>query len=149
MTTADENPAEVPVPEDRPASRLRAAASHLGQARDHLSSGVKEARADFSGGVGQAREHLSSGLKEARADFASGAGQARDHITVGMADAMSASRDAAREAKAELDDKFEKLLGQSKDLFAQAEDLIRSRPWTTFGAAFAAGYLIARLSRRN
>ena len=62
---------------------------------------------------------------------------------------MSSGKDAAREAKAELDDKFEKLIDQGKDMFSQAEDLIRSRPWTTFGAAFAAGYLIAKLTRRS
>ncbi len=76
-------------------------------------------------------------------------GLARDHLTVGVADAFGASKDAAREAKAELDDKLEKLLDQGKDMLGQAEDLIRSRPWVTFGAAFAAGYLIAKLTRRS
>lgn len=76
-------------------------------------------------------------------------GLARDHITVGVADAYGASKDAAREAKAELDDKLEKLLDQGKDMLGQAEDLIRSRPWATFGAAFAAGYLIAKFTRRS
>lgn len=76
-------------------------------------------------------------------------GLARDHITVGVADAVNSGVDAAREAKAELDDKLDKLLDQSKDLLGQAEDLIRSRPWASFGAAFAAGYLIAKLTRRS
>jgi ElaB/YqjD/DUF883 family membrane-anchored ribosome-binding protein len=76
-------------------------------------------------------------------------GLARDHITVGVADAVSSGVDAAREAKAELDDKLEKLLDQGKDMVGQAEDLIRSRPWASFGAAFAAGYLIAKFTRRS
>lgn len=76
-------------------------------------------------------------------------GLARDHITVGVADAVNSGVDAAREAKAELDDKLEQLLDQGKDMLAQAEDLIRSRPWASFGAAFAAGYLIAKLARRS
>ena len=76
-------------------------------------------------------------------------GLARDHITVGVADAVNSGVDAAREAKADLDDKLDKLLDQSKDLLGQAEDLIRSRPWASFGAAFAAGYLIAKLTRRS
>ena len=76
-------------------------------------------------------------------------GQARDHLTVGVADAVNSGKDAAREAKAELDDKLEKLLDQGKDMLGQAEDLIRSRPWASFGAAFAAGYLIAKLTRRS
>ena len=76
-------------------------------------------------------------------------GLARDHITVGVADAVNSGVDAAREAKAELDVKLDKMLDQSKDLLGQAEELIRSRPWASFGVAFAAGFLIARLGRRN
>jgi ElaB/YqjD/DUF883 family membrane-anchored ribosome-binding protein len=70
-------------------------------------------------------------------------GLARDHITVGVADAVNAGVDAA------LDDKLEQLLDQGKDMLGQAEELIRSRPWASFGAAFAAGYLIAKLTRRS
>ncbi len=76
-------------------------------------------------------------------------GLARDHITVGVADAVNSGMDAAREAKAELDDKLEKMLDQSKDLLGQAEELIRSRPWASFGVAFAAGFVIAKLTRRS
>lgn len=76
-------------------------------------------------------------------------GLARDHITVGVADAVNSGVDAAREAKAVLDDKLEKMLDQGKDLVGQAEELIRERPWASFGVAFAAGYLIAKFTRRS
>jgi ElaB/YqjD/DUF883 family membrane-anchored ribosome-binding protein len=72
---------------------------------------------------------------------------ARDHITVGVADAVNSGVDAAKQAKAVLDEKFESLIDSGKDVIDQAEDLIRSRPWVSFGAAFAAGYLIAKLTR--
>ena len=72
---------------------------------------------------------------------------ARDHITVGVADAVNSGVDAARNAKAILDEKLEGLIDSGKDVIDQAEDLIRSRPWVSFGAAFAAGYLIAKLTR--
>ena len=72
---------------------------------------------------------------------------ARDHITVGVADAVNSGVDAARQAKAVLDEKLEGLIDSGKDVIDQAEDLIRSRPWVSFGAAFAAGYLIAKLTR--
>jgi ElaB/YqjD/DUF883 family membrane-anchored ribosome-binding protein len=72
---------------------------------------------------------------------------ARDHITVGVADAVNSGVDAARNAKAMLDEKLEGLIDSGKDVIDQAEDLIRSRPWVSFGAAFAAGYLIAKLTR--
>ncbi|MEO8160001.1 MAG: hypothetical protein ABI588_01175 [Arenimonas sp.] len=72
---------------------------------------------------------------------------ARDHITVGVADAVNSGVDAARNAKAILDEKFEGLIDSGKDVIDQAEDLIRSRPWVSFGAAFAAGFLLAKLTR--
>ena len=72
---------------------------------------------------------------------------ARDHITVGVADAVNSGVDAAKHAKAVLDEKLEGLIDSGKDVIDQAEDLIRSRPWVSFGAAFAAGYLIAKLTR--
>lgn len=72
---------------------------------------------------------------------------ARDHITVGVADAVTSGIDAAKNAKAVLDEKLEGLIDSGKDVIDQAEDLIRSRPWASFGAAFAAGYLIAKLTR--
>ena len=72
---------------------------------------------------------------------------ARDHVTVGVADAVNAGVDAAKNAKAVLDEKLEDLIDSGKDVIDQAEELIRSRPWVSFGAAFAAGYLIAKLTR--
>ena len=72
---------------------------------------------------------------------------ARDQITVGVADAVNSGMDAAKQAKAVLDEKLEGLIDSGKDVIDQAEDLIRTRPWVSFGAAFAAGYLIAKLTR--
>jgi ElaB/YqjD/DUF883 family membrane-anchored ribosome-binding protein len=74
---------------------------------------------------------------------------ARDQITVGVADAVNSGVEAAAKAKAVLDDKLEGLIDSGKDVIDQAEDLIRSRPWVAFGSAFAAGYLIAKLTRSN
>ena len=72
---------------------------------------------------------------------------ARDQLTVGVADAVDSGMEAARNAKAVLDDKLEGLIDSGKDVIDQAEELIRTRPWVSFGAAFAAGYLIAKLTR--
>lgn len=74
---------------------------------------------------------------------------ARDHITVGVADAVNSGVEAAQKAKAVLDEKLEGLIDSGKDVIDQAEDLIRSRPWVAFGSAFAAGYLIAKLTRTS
>lgn len=76
-------------------------------------------------------------------------GEARDALKSGVAEAVDAGAAAAREAKAELDERLEGLLEQGKGLMTQAEDLIRSKPLASFGVAFAAGYLVAALTRRK
>ena len=72
---------------------------------------------------------------------------ARDQVTVGIADAVNSGVDAAKQAKTVIDEKLEGLIDSGRDVIDQAEDLIRSRPWVAFGGAFAAGYLIAKLTR--
>ncbi|HEX4853404.1 hypothetical protein [Arenimonas sp.] len=76
-------------------------------------------------------------------------GEAREALKSGVNEALEAGGAAAREAKAELDEKLQGLLDQGKGMLAQAEDLIRSKPLASFGVAFAAGYLVAALTRRK
>ncbi|MEO6104042.1 MAG: hypothetical protein ABIP44_10440 [Pseudoxanthomonas sp.] len=82
-------------------------------------------------------------------DVADKAALARDHLTVGVADAVNSGMDAAKNAKAALDEKLEGLIDSGKDVIDQAEDLIRTRPWVSFGVAFGAGYLIAKMTRSS
>ncbi len=76
-------------------------------------------------------------------------GEARDALKTGVSDAMDATAAAASEAKAEIEDKLQGLLDQGQGMLTQAEDLIRSKPLASFGVAFAAGYLVAALTRRK
>lgn len=76
-------------------------------------------------------------------------GDARESLKAGVTDALDATGAAAREAKAEIEDKLQGLLDQGKAMMGQAEDLIRSKPLASFGVAFAAGYLLAALTRRK
>ena len=76
-------------------------------------------------------------------------GEARDALKSSITDALSATAAAANEAKAEIEDKIQGLLDQGKGMLVQAEDLIRSKPLASFGVAFAAGYLVAALTRRK
>ncbi|KFN50139.1 hypothetical protein [Arenimonas composti] len=76
-------------------------------------------------------------------------GEAKDALKAGVGEAVDAAGAAAREAKAELDEKMQALLDQGREMLGQAEDLIRSRPLASFGVAFAAGYLVAALTRRK
>jgi ElaB/YqjD/DUF883 family membrane-anchored ribosome-binding protein len=76
-------------------------------------------------------------------------GEARDALKSGVTDALEAGAAAAKEAGAELDEKLQGLLDQGRGMLNQAEDLIRSKPLASFGIAFAAGYLVAALTRRK
>lgn len=76
-------------------------------------------------------------------------GDARDALKSGVNEALEAGAAAAQEARAELDEKLQGLLDQGRGMLNQAEDLIRSKPLASFGVAFAAGYLIAALTRRK
>ena len=72
-----------------------------------------------------------------------------DAFQADAADALGATAAAASEARAELDEKLQGLIDQGKGMLTQAEDLIRSKPLASFGVAFAAGYLVAALTRRK
>ena len=76
-------------------------------------------------------------------------GEAGEALKAGAAEALESGAAAASEARAELDAKLQGLLDQGKGLLTQAEDLIRAKPLAAFGVAFAAGYLIAALTRRK
>jgi ElaB/YqjD/DUF883 family membrane-anchored ribosome-binding protein len=91
----------------------------------------------------------AEGITESAREILDKAALARDKATVGVADAVNSGVEAAQKAKAMLDEKLEGLIDSSKDVIDQAEDLIRSRPWVSFGAAFAAGYLVAKLTRAH
>ena len=92
---------------------------------------------------------MSNNSESATARAADKIALARDHLTVGVADAVNDGMAAAKEAKAVLDEKLDSLIDSGKDVIDQAEDLIRTRPWASFGVAFAAGYLIAKLTRKD
>jgi len=76
-------------------------------------------------------------------------GLARDHLVVGAADAAHSAADAVREVKAEAGEDFQVLVSQGKGLLGRAGDAIGERPWAAIGGALAAGYVLAKLSRRG
>jgi ElaB/YqjD/DUF883 family membrane-anchored ribosome-binding protein len=76
-------------------------------------------------------------------------GEAKEALKAGMSEALDAGAAAAREARLELDDKLQSLVDKGREMLGDAEDLIRQKPLMSFGVAFAAGYLLAALTRRK
>lgn len=76
-------------------------------------------------------------------------GVVRDHIIVGVADAVNSGVDATRKAGAKASEGLGSLFGQGKVMARYGRDVVRARPLTTVAIVLAAGYLIAKLDRRD
>ena len=64
-----------------------------------------------------------------------------------LADGALAGLDAAGHAGAASKEQVDALVDRGRDLVESAADLIRERPLASFGVAFAAGWIIAKLAR--
>jgi len=106
--------------------------SNLSEAGSHLKKAAADTAEAVRGVASSAGEELRLGRAHLKADLADGA----------MA-GMSALEEAAGAGREQVDQLMEK----SRDLVDSAADLIRERPIASFGAAFAAGWIIAKLAR--
>ena len=114
------------------------AVGHLYEAKERLKDAV--------GAAGSAvRSATSAAAQAARDDLAAG-GEA---VAEPLHDAAEAGRQAASEARAAASAEVEQLMDKGRDLWGSAQGVIRQHPAAAFGAAFAIGWLVARLGRRN
>ena len=108
--------------------------NNLSEAGSHLKQAAIDSGDALKGAATDAGEELRLGKANVKADLA-------DSALAGIAAAEQAGG-AAREQMDVLRDK-------ARDLIDGAAELVRERPLTSFGVAFAAGYLIAKLSRNG
>ena len=115
---------------------LGQAGSHLGQAARDAGDAIKGATGAAGeavrGAGGNAGDHLKLGKANVKADLA-------DSALAGLA-AAEGLPEATRE-------QVDALMEKGQDLIESAADLIRERPLASFGVAFAAGWIIAKLAR--
>ena len=107
---------------------------HLGDAGAHLKSAASAAGSAVKGAAGAAGDELRLGKAQMKAELS-------DSALSGLA-AAELSGAAAKE-------QMDALMDKGKDLIDSAADLIRERPLASFGVAFAAGWIIAKLARSN
>lgn len=107
---------------------------NLSEAGAHLKSAAGAASEALRGAAGAAGDELRLGRANVKSELA-------DTALSGMA-AAELGGEAARE-------QVDALLDKGRDLLDSASDLIRERPLASFGVAFAAGWLVAALSRRD
>ncbi|RZA36381.1 MAG: hypothetical protein EOP92_05580 [Lysobacteraceae bacterium] len=106
--------------------------SNLGEAGSHLKSAAAAASEAIRGAAGSAGDELKLGKANVKSELADGALSALAAGEVGGAAAM---------------EQVDQLMDKGRDLIDSAADLIRERPIASFGVAFAAGWIIAKLAR--
>ena len=105
---------------------------NLADAGAHLKAAAGAAGEALRGAGGAAGDELRLGRANVKAELA-------DSALSGLA-AAELSGEAARE-------QMDALMDKGRDLIDSAADLIRERPIASFGVAFAAGWIIAKLAR--
>ena len=106
--------------------------SNLGEAGSHLKSAAAAASEAIRGAAGSAGDELKLGKANVKSELADGALSALAAGEAGGAAAM---------------EQVDQLMDKGRDLIDSAADLIRERPIASFGVAFAAGWIIAKLAR--
>jgi ElaB/YqjD/DUF883 family membrane-anchored ribosome-binding protein len=106
--------------------------SNLSEAGGHLRQAAHDAGDAVRGAASAAGDEVRLGRANVKADLADGA-------LAGIA--------ALEEGGAAAGEQVDVLLDKGRDLIDSAADLIRERPIASFGVAFAAGWIIAKLAR--
>jgi ElaB/YqjD/DUF883 family membrane-anchored ribosome-binding protein len=104
---------------------------HLGEAGSHLKQAAAAGGA-IKGATGAATDELRIGKANVKAELS-------DSALSGLA--------AAEFGGAAAKEQVDALMDKGKDLIDSAAELIRERPLASFGVAFAAGWIIAKLAR--
>ena len=108
--------------------------SNLGEAGSHLKTAASAAGEAIKGAATAAGDELRLGKAQVKSELA-------DSALAGIA-AAEVGGAAARE-------QMDALMDKGRDLIDSAAELIRERPLASFGVAFAAGWIIAKLARSD
>ncbi|MDQ3287946.1 MAG: hypothetical protein M3Q42_06730 [Pseudomonadota bacterium] len=106
--------------------------NNLNEAGSHLRQAARDSGDAVKGAAGAAGEELRLGRANLKADLA-------DTALAGIA--------AAEQAGTAAGEQVDVLMEKGRDLIESAAELVRERPLASFGAAFAAGWIISKLGR--
>lgn len=106
--------------------------TNLGECGTQLKQAAVDAGAAMRNAASAAGEELRLGKAAVKADLADGA-------LAGIAAGEQASQLAAEQ--------MDELMEKGRELVQTATELVRERPLASFGVAFAAGWIIAKLGR--
>ncbi len=107
---------------------------NLSEAGSHLKQAAVDAGASIKGAAAAAGDELRLG---------------RANVTADLADTAVAGLSAAEDLGAAAKEQMDVLMDKSREMVDSAAELIRERPLTAFGIAFAAGWAISKLARSD
>ena len=103
--------------------------------------------------LNEAGSHLKAAANAAVKGVASSvsdeAVQAKARIKAELSETAQYGKSAAHTGGAVAKEQVDALMDKSRDLIDSAAELIREKPLASFGVAFAAGFLIAKLTRSS
>lgn len=118
------------------------------------SSSSLEATGTFRSNIGEAGSSLKQAAVDTGDALKNAAIAAGEELRVGkanlkadLADSALAGIAAAELAGGAAREQMDQLMDKGRDLVDSAAEIIRERPLVSFGVAFAAGWLIAKLAR--
>jgi len=108
----------------------------------------------LKGNLSEAGGHLKSAASAAGEAVRGAATAAGDELRLGKANVKAELSDSALSGLAAAEvggaaakEQMDALMDKGRDLLDSASELIRERPLASFGVAFAAGWIIAKLAR--
>ncbi len=110
---------------------------------ENLKSNLGETGVHLKHAVG----HAGEALKNAKAAIGDETRLGRAQVKSDLADGALSGIAALEEGGGAAREQVDALMDKGRDLVDSAADLIRERPLASFGVAFAAGWIIAKLAR--
>lgn len=112
-------------------------------ATDHMKSDLSEAGSHLKQAAGAAGDAVKGVAAAAGDEVRLGKANLKSELADGALAGISALENAGAASMEQVD----VLMDKGRDLIESASDLIRERPLASFGMAFAAGWIIAKLAR--
>ena len=119
------------------------AAENNGRATEAMKQDLSEAGTHFKGAAVAAGDALKGAATAAGDEMRLGKAQMKAELADGTLSGISAAENLGAAGREQVD----ALLDKGRDLVDSAAELIRERPLASFGVAFAAGWIIAKLTR--
>ena len=108
---------------------------------------MKASLGEAGGHLKQAASHAGDAIKNIAAAAGDEAKLGKANMKAELADGAVAGISAAEEMGVAAKEQMDVLMDKSRDMMDSTAELIRERPLTAFGIAFATGWVIAKLAR--